>query len=354
MINELYEKSNSGSDFSKLAEEFSDDPGSANKGGDLGYGRLLPEMENLKMTLSPGEVSKPFETQFGWHIMKVTEIDSIGSFESEENRLRQKINRDSRAQLSRKALVSRIKKDNGFTLNEANWTEFKNSLDNSFSTGSWKPDTAQENLYASELFSLNNNESYPIEDFIEYYTRRRPRQPGVSPATVADQILPQYLETTLLQYEEDHLAEKNPEYRYLLQEYRDGILLFSLMEEKVWNRAMEDTAGLRQYYEDNQEEFHADAMTRVKEYRAGNPAILEVVDSMLLRWKSDEEITEYVNQESNFTLRITEQVYENGEGGIPAAFFNRPAGFISGIFGSEGLYRIIMIQEQMPRRDQTF
>ncbi|MES2885097.1 MAG: peptidylprolyl isomerase [Pseudomonadota bacterium] len=73
---ELEKRLKSGEDFDKLAKEFSDDPGSKNAGGDLGFqppGIFAPEFQIRVDQLQPGETSAPFHTQFGWHIVRVNE-----------------------------------------------------------------------------------------------------------------------------------------------------------------------------------------------------------------------------------------------------------------------------------------
>ncbi|MEL6845954.1 MAG: peptidylprolyl isomerase, partial [Bacteroidota bacterium] len=116
IINEIHQKLKNGGDFAILAQQYSDDPNSANNGGDLGSGRLLPVMEELKNKMVEGEYSEPFQTRFGWHILKVTNVEKRPEFEEAEPGLKQKIQRDSRAQVSRTALIQRIKKESNFAI----------------------------------------------------------------------------------------------------------------------------------------------------------------------------------------------------------------------------------------------
>jgi peptidyl-prolyl cis-trans isomerase C len=71
---EVAQKIKQGTDFAELAKQYSGDPGSKDQGGDLGFfvrGQMVPQFEEAAFNLKPGEVSEPFETQFGWHIVKV-------------------------------------------------------------------------------------------------------------------------------------------------------------------------------------------------------------------------------------------------------------------------------------------
>jgi peptidyl-prolyl cis-trans isomerase SurA len=353
-INEIYQRLKNGEDFTAMAAQYSDDPGSAAKGGDLGSGRLLPEMETIKMRLGKGEFSEPFQTSFGWHILKVTEVETLGSFEEAKPALKQKIARDSRSQLSRSALIAKIKRENAFSLDEASLAAFKATLNADFARGAWKPDSAQQALYARPLFSLGSSLTRSLSDFIAYYQSTRPRNQRLTAEQAADQFVNTYIEQQLLEYEEARLPEKNPEFRYLLEEYHDGILLFTLMEQKVWKRAVEDTAGLRAYYLAHQEEFEADEMVDVKEYRSDSEAAIIQVAALLAEGRTDAYIDSVINQTSALRLRITNQSYERGDAGLDASFFGKPAGYRSEPVAESGMHRIIEVQASYPAGIKPF
>lgn len=354
-IDELYTQLEGGADFAELAKQYSDDPSSAGRGGDLGNGRLLAEMEEMKLKLGQGEYSEPFQTRFGWHILQVTEVDSLESFSEAEPRLKQRISRDSRAQLGREALLQRIKKDNTYQLNQENFDAFAATLPGSFPQGSWQPDTTQQDLYAKTLFTLSGGEyEAKIEELISFYQQRRLRFPGVSAQVAAQRALDQFVEERLLAYEEDQLPKKNPDFRNLLQEYRDGILLFTLMEQKVWKKAVEDTVGLEAFYEANQDSFRAEGMVDVREYRASGREVIEQVATYLTEDRSPEEIDSLVNQESSLTLRVTNQTYEKGKSDLDASMFTKPVGYQTDIMAEENFFRLMVIEKTYPAGIKPF
>ncbi|MDX2249056.1 MAG: peptidylprolyl isomerase [Bacteroidia bacterium] len=353
-IREIYDQLKAGADFAQIAAQYSDDPSSSSKGGDLGTGRLLPEMENLKLQLAEGEFSEPFTTRFGWHILKVTEEEKRASFEESRNALKQKISRDSRAQISRNALIEKIKKENNYALNSANFDEFKASLDESFLRGVWKPDTAKTALYQKPLFTLGKTYTQPIQEFVDYYVRTRSRRNGMSVSQAADEIFNAWLEQELLKYEEEQLPNKNPDFRHLLKEYRDGILLFTLMEQKVWKKAVEDTTGLKKYYLDNQTKFHAGETVDVKEYRTTDEAAINEVKKLLAEGKSDAEIEGEINQTSALKLSITSQTYEKEKDQVPAELFSQPVGYQTETEQQNNFYRILVSTTKNPAGIQPF
>ncbi|MDX1909165.1 MAG: peptidylprolyl isomerase [Bacteroidia bacterium] len=353
-IQEIYQMLKQGQDFATLASQFSDDPSSAPRGGDLGTTRLLPEMEAIKLRLTEGEYSEPFMTQFGWHILKVTAIERRQAFDQVKPELKQKIARDTRSQLSRTALIQKIKTENKFTLNEAAFTAFKASLDPNFLQQAWAPDPSRPELYTPTLFSLNGKPEASIQDFVTYYKTLRQRNTRLTPAQAADQYVNSYIEQRLLQYEEDHLADKNEDFRYLVQEYHDGILLFTLMEQRVWKKAVEDTTGLKNYYETHQAEFQAGEMADVREYRASDRQALQLVADMLARGESDQTIDSLANRESSLKLRISQQTYERAEMKTGMEIFDQPVGYRSAILEEDGMYKILITEKKYPAGIKPF
>lgn len=353
-IKALYDELEAGADFAELAKQYSDDPTTANRGGDLGTGRLLPEMETYKLQLDQGEYSEPFQTRFGWHILQVTEVDTLASFKEAEPELKQRISRDSRSQLSRDALLQRIKRENDFEMNEEAFAAFAATLPATFPQGRWTPDTAQQAMYAQALFVLNQRDTTTIDELIQYYRQRRLRFPRLEPEQAAERARDQFVEAELLAYEEAQLPEKNPEFRNLLQEYRDGILLFTLMEQKVWKKAVEDTTGLETYYEANPDSFRADQMIDVREYRASDRSVIEQVQQYLQAGESPRAIDSLINQESSLTLRITSQTYEKGKTDLPEAVFGLAVGERSDVLTQDNFYRILVVEETYPAGIKPF
>ncbi len=346
-IKEIYEKLKAGEDFATLARQYSDDPSSASKGGDLGTGRLLPVMEETKLNLESGAYSEPFETRFGWHIMKVTQVEKVKSFEEAQADLKQRISRDSRSQLGRTALINRIKKENAYSFREEVLNKLGNTLPADFSRGTWKPDSIQQAMETETLISLNQGEQvYTVGDFSSYYTQLRPRKPGLDAKNALREVFTSFSEDKLMAYEESQLPKKNPEFRHLLQEYRDGILLFTLMERKVWKKAVEDTTGLKNFYEGNKSLFHKDKTIDVREYRTTEESAIKQVAELLGKGTDDETIDSLLNQSSSLTLRIINQTYETGDENIPADMFGKETGERSGVIGENNFFRILVLESK--------
>lgn len=359
-INEIYQQLKNGGDFAELAKQHSDDPGSAAKGGDLGTTRLRPEMEDKKLKLKQGEYTEPFKTEFGWHIMKITEVTPPAAFEASQAELKRKIERDSRSQLGRQALIEKIKKENKYTLNAANWNKFKKNLTESFSKGSWTPAEYKDSLdFKLDLFTLSDPQSKSgykktLKDFVDYYNRAKPRFPKLAVAQASEAALNNFINESLLSFEEDRLPQKNPDYKALLREYHDGILLFTLMDKKVWKKAVEDSTGLKKYYDANKSNFKADEMLDVREYRTNDEEVINEVVKLLDEGKSPRYIDSTINANSPLKIRVTVPVYEKGKNENVAFLFKEQQGFRSKVVKEGDFFKIYVIEKKYPAGIKPF
>ena len=350
-IFEIYDQLKKGSDFVEMAKQYSDDAGTANKGGDLGFGRLIPEMETAKATLGDGEFTQPFQTNFGWHIMKVTEVEKVKSFEESKNQLKQKIARDSRSQISREALIERVKKSGGYKGYDAVLTSFAGKLPADFSRGTWKPDSGAK--FPEVLFTIGDT-TRTLQQFVDYLQTKRPRFNGQTPQEAVKMAFKQFADEEIVRFEEARLPETNADYRFLLKEYHDGILLFTLMEKMVWKKAVEDTTGLRKFYEANRNLFKADETVDVREYRTTKREVADQVLAMLRKGDSDAVIDSVVNKTSSIALTRTRVFHEKGKSNADATLFEKPVGYISDIIEDKNLFRIQVIEQKLPAGEKVF
>ncbi|MCX2738568.1 peptidylprolyl isomerase [Pontibacter anaerobius] len=253
----IYRRLQKGENWGKLAAEFSEDANTASNGGELpwfGTGRMIPSFEEATFGLQkPGEISKPVYTPYGWHIIKLIEKRSLPPYEEMEQHLRNKIAKDSRAELNKTAFLKRIRQENNFTENaDAKAAALAKATDELLQAN-WTYNE-EDKLLKQTLFSIQGKK-YTVGDFYTYVQeQQRPRTTG-SAAHAMNLLYDNYAEQSLLEYERNNLENKYTDYRMLVQEYHDGILLFQLMDEKVWSKAIEDTTGLRTYFNQNREKY---------------------------------------------------------------------------------------------------
>ena len=119
---EIKKRIEKGEDFAKLAKEFSDDPGTKNRGGELGFftkGRMVPEFEAAAFALKPGEVSDPVKTVYGYHIIQTLEKKSAKQkeFNQVKEQIRQMLKREKERKLMDK-MIAELKKEHKVTINK--------------------------------------------------------------------------------------------------------------------------------------------------------------------------------------------------------------------------------------------
>ncbi len=313
-IDEIYAKVKAGENFEELAIQHSDDKGSAKSGGVLpwfGTGRMVPAFEKAAFALGKdNDLSKPVRTSYGWHIIKRLERRGIASFEEKKTDLKNRIARDSRSETSKTSMIARIKKESHFKEYLDSKESLIAALDTNLANGQWKA-SAVENM-KKQLFRLGDK-TYTQTDFAGYMESRQSRRSGTSPQAIGYQMYENYVNETCLAYEESLLDEKYPEFKSLMQEYRDGILLFDLTDKKVWSKAVKDTAGLEAYYEKNKEKYKWDKRLDAVIYTCADEKVASRVRKLLKKGKPLADIREEVNKSSQLNLTVREDLFLEGD-----------------------------------------
>lgn len=248
----LYQRMMDGESYEALVLENSDDKGSRDKGGVLprfGSNRMVPEFIVAVSDLQePGDISEPVLTSFGWHILKLIERDRPGTYEVEVLELKRRMTKDTRASKSRESVINRIKSENGFKAYPENLNELYLSLDSSIYVGEWD---AQKAAHLTKKVVLLGKQKYSQYDFARYLEVNQKRKGTAALETFFYAQYDAYVDDLCVKLEDSQLENKYPEFRMLMNEYRDGILLFNLTDEMVWSKAVQDTLGLEEYFIEN-------------------------------------------------------------------------------------------------------
>jgi peptidyl-prolyl cis-trans isomerase SurA len=258
-INEIYAKLKAGDDFAKLAAEFSDDTRSAGQGGELplfGTGQMVQIFEDAVYGLAAnGDVAAPIQTDYGWHIVKRLELKPLPEFDAVKDEYAERVKRDGRNIQSKEAFYALVKKEYGYTEQLKNITALEKLISDSYYEGSWSTDGLDK--YDKPIFKIEDKVYMPEvreftqQDLIKYLNENKKyqRKPKTSPSLIVPTLFEQFVKDRLTDFETERLSAKYPEYRALINEYHDGILLFELMDKKVWSKAVKDTSGLRAFYD---------------------------------------------------------------------------------------------------------
>jgi len=290
-IDELYSRLQRKEDWEKLVTQFSEDAGSAANGGELpafSTGRMIPSFEEAAFKLQkPGDLSPPVQTPYGWHIIKLIEKQPLPTFEAMEPTLKSKVAKDSRSELNRTAFLKRIRTENQFTENKAVHDYVFAKADTSLVSGHFKytaPTAAMKAAKTptdnSTLFTIKGK-PYLAKDFLTYVQQNQRPRVGAEPRHAMQLLYDQYVDQNLTDYEKANLENKHEDYRMLVKEYRDGILLFQLMDEKVWSKAIEDTTGLEKFFAENQSKYQWEPRVHATVISAASPELLTKAQQQL-------------------------------------------------------------------------
>ena len=252
----IYDSLQLGADFGHMARTYSEEPNSARNGGEMPYfgtGRMIPEFEDACFALeNNGDIGEPVKSIIGWHIIKLIDKKGIGSYEEMEPELQEKITRGGRNEVRNEKYISKLK-------TEYNYKEYPSALnpvyeaaDTTLLAGVWKAADLAGN---QELLLKIGTRQATTGEFASYVESKQSSGQSRDPHAYVDDLYKQFANEVILQYEESRLPEKYPEFRYIYQEYHDGILLFDIMDQKVWSKAVADTAGLEAFYQAHREDY---------------------------------------------------------------------------------------------------
>ena len=281
-IDELYSRLRAGANWEKLVAQFSEDAGSAPNGGELpafSTGRMIPSFEEAAFRLQkPGDLSAPVQTPYGWHIIRLTEKLPLPTFEAMQPTLKSKVAKDSRSELNHAAFLKRVRTEDNFTENktikESVFVRADSALvSGRFTAPATAPVSAKGKTAPPTLFTIGG-QPYLVADFFTYAQQNQRPRPGDEPRHAMQVLYDQYVDQSLTNYERDHLGDKYEDYRMLVKEYRDGILLFQLMDEKVWTKAIEDSVGLQKFFTEHQPDYQWAPRVRATVVSAASPALL--------------------------------------------------------------------------------
>lgn len=262
-IDSIYQLLKGGADFADLARAESQDPGSAQRGGDLGWfpsGVMVPEFDSTAFSLADGEVSEPFATAFGYHIIKRYDHRATAPFEEAKEKLLAAMARDGRADEPRLARMKELAKKYGVTLMKANTMTLGHRLAQLPADSATVASVSEDNM---PLYKWDDGAVTVAEAYAALGGKNFPSGAVLSEAILrsADKLADDYIVERAMA----DLVNDNPDYANLVNEYRDGILLFEISNRNVWDRAAKDREGLEKFFKSNVAKYKWDA-PRFKSY----------------------------------------------------------------------------------------
>jgi peptidyl-prolyl cis-trans isomerase SurA len=318
-IDSLYSVLQKGGSFDDLATNFSDDDYSKPRKGYLGFfgiGRYELAFEDAAFALTKdGEYTKVIESTIGYHIIKRISRKSSEPFDLMKNRLKGRITQDGRFELSKKAMVERIKKESKFGVEVDALDKYIASLDSTFLTYSWRVD---EKSKGSKMFAYGKKES-TTTDFANYLANNANRRLSYAVtmnnkiADISKTMYQEFIDEQSLVYEETQLEAKYPDFKNLMREYEEGILLFEAIKINVWDKASQDSTGLEKFYETKKSKYVWEDRYQVLYYSLTDSAKaeLENIRQFAAKNKVDDVVKKF-NLKGD-VLSFREEVYEKSK-----------------------------------------
>tara|TARA_Y100000766_G_scaffold18490_1_gene13059 strand:- start:16020 stop:18050 length:2031 start_codon:yes stop_codon:yes gene_type:complete len=347
-IYDIYSRLQKGeANFATLAKKFSEDMSSAANGGDLdwfGPSKFVPEFENAAFSLEAnGDYSKPIKTAYGWHIIKRLDRKGIKSFKDSEIDLKTKVARSDRAELSEKFVLNKIKKDYNFKEYRKGINSFYEFCDSTLLTTDWEIPSSKK--LKRKMFDFNG-EKFTQKDFANYLKSTLVPKKGGDYRRIVSYTYNRWIENMLKDFEKSQLPYKKPDYVRLLKEYREGIILFDLSSEKIWNKSITDTSGLRSFHEKNSSNWQWDERMNGTVYKCINKETAKLVRDYLKKQKDDVFILENINVESTLNVRVEAGIYQAKDRvDLEGVSFKKG---ISEVYTKNGQHIVLKVNEVLP------
>lgn len=350
-IEEIYQKIQQGENFESLAQQFSDDKSSSVRGGVLqrfGSGQLSSEeFENVAFGLKvKNQISTPFETQFGWHIVKLIEKHPVGTLADTKAELEDKIKRDERSLLITNLLAKKMRSKYSFTKDAKVIGKVKSVVTDKIYDKSWVvPDDFKE--VNSVVLTLNKDKKVTAKPFLDFINNSQKGTLTSKPTSkLVDELFEKFTDEQLIAYYNENLENEFLEFKYVMDEYRDGLLLFDLMEKEIWNRAKTDTLGLTTYFKNNIKNYQWKKRFQADILSSTDLKIIQKAQKFLKKGKSLEYIKEQLNKDGKVNVISKSGLYEE-DYDVLSQFKDLTKG-VSTILTKDNYHFVVQVTDEKP------
>ena len=348
LIDDVYSQLQRNVNWDSLCVKYSQDPGTKDNGGRLrpfGLGALAsaPKFEEVTFSLEkPGSISKPVQTSFGWHIIRLERKIPLPPFEELKASLEKRVARDERMAISKTLAEERRRKKFNYQESPLLKNRLELLSDSSLIEGNWRIDKTVNDL--DELFSIEGKPVF-IKNFAAYIvSNQSPNK--MSPNAFIQTLYNQFVEERLAAIEDIKLQQANPAYRKMVNEYREGILLFNIMEKEVWNKASTDSIGQRRFYDAHPEKYKAELRVEARIFSTEDDKFRD-----LMKMKIEKGDSLSRSDMKRFKSIVNFRSYEKGD--------NKVIDQISWSVGlhqldTEGMYYLVEVSRLVPPGRKNF
>ena len=258
-----------GKSFKSMVVQRSQDNNTKNKDGllpEFGIGKYETSFEDAAFSLmKDGDFTEPVESSLGFHIIKRVSKNEMQSFEKMQNDLFKRTKQKDRQAAGKEQLNEEIKSESGYTCDDNVMETFIQMLDGTFYEYKW---TAP--LFKDEVLCTLGNEKYMLSHFVKFCKAqgrsRMQNNHDVLLSIAVKELYAKFIDEKTIDYQQERLEEKYIDFRNLMREYEEGILLFEITKEEVWDKASNDADGIASYYSAHEKEYKWNERAEVEEY----------------------------------------------------------------------------------------
>ncbi|NND87631.1 MAG: peptidylprolyl isomerase, partial [Flavobacteriaceae bacterium] len=320
-IEEVYSLLKQGTAFDELAKQYSEDRNSAKNGGKLrrfGRGTLRSKrFEEKVYSMQVDETSEPFKSEFGWHIVHLIEKHPIPSYEDQKESLLRRVAQGERSKIVTSSVNQTIKDKYGYSQKNNYYPLFHEKVGEEILQGKW--DATQIPSEKNKiLFEIGDREVY-YQDFASFLQREQNKRTAYT--SKVQYLSAQYeaFETeTLKSYLLAQLEKENEEYAAIISEYRDGLLIFDVMNSNIWERAKNDSIGLINYYKEHEDDFQWKKRVEATIIQSSDETAVKQARNLLRDGMTVEQIKDSLNTTDRVSIIASQGIYEVGDPLLPA------------------------------------
>lgn len=354
-IQEIYKKLQQGENFENLARQFSQDKSSASKGGMLnrfGSGQLSSEeFEDAAFTLkNPNDYSAPVESNFGWHIIKLIEKHPVKTSQEMHTELDNKIRKDERSRLITNSLTEKLKKKYSVKRNDKLFAAITKTVNDKFYSGDWK---LPENMkpFEGNLVTIGSM-SISGEEFLKYLGTQQRGENTIKPiGKLVDKKYQEFVDVKVNELYNNNLEIEFPDFAAVMEEYRDGLLLFDLMEKEIWEKAKTDTIGLQNFYEARKNNYSWGNRLDALILSSTKMDMAKQAQKLLKQGKSAEFIKEKFNLNGKVEVMSNAGIFDENSDALPKGLEKKDG--VSGIIKDGEYYFVVKINKHLPAGPKT-
>jgi peptidyl-prolyl cis-trans isomerase SurA len=350
-IDSVYNKLMTGSSFNQMVRIYSDDNRSKSKNGELSefnaFSFQIPEQlrnEAFKLK-NNGDICQPFNTDEGWYILKRIDLKGLSPYKEMESYIKNKVSRDSRSLLSQKSAVEKIKIENNFIEKPKNLTVFNKILDSTALAGKWKVSNPEK--LNKELFMIGK-EKFMQVDFANFIVLKQNSQRFSNIPYLIKKLYDDFVSTKVLDYADRHLEEKYPEFKHLVNEYKEGMMLFDITDKLVWSKAMNDSIGLEEFFKSNIDKYMWKNRVEAEIYTCKDNAVATEIVKLLKQQKTADEIATILNKKNPLNVSFSKGTFEEGENEYLAGYFDKTGMYTLAKKSEDDAVRVLNIINKIP------